>query len=205
MSILSGLRITSPTILENISRVQAELISKHESFEKHLEPPSKSHVTLAVLNLSEDTLDRCKAVLSDSVFSYTEEERRVTFEGVGQFSKRVIWAKPSENCEFLRKFREVLLDILICENIDVLEQEREFNPHLTLFKIRRERRRKRKKSGEDKKKDNLDIEDDKDSYSEYSFGDQVFDELELLSMDKAKAEDGYYFSEAKFSLMEDHQ
>ena len=200
------MRITNPTILENISKLQAELISKDESFKKHLEAPSKAHVTLAILNLNEETLEDCKSVLNNSFKpSYSESLRTVSFKGVGQFSKRVIFAKPSENIEFLRTLREDLLDIFSDHNIDVLEQDREFNPHLTLFKIRREKRRKRKKSGEDTKKDKLDIEDDQDNNSDYNFGEQVFDELELLSMNKAKAEDGYYFSEAKCSLIEDQQ
>lgn len=180
--------------------MQTELISRHESLARHVEAASKAHVTLAVLHLSEEAVEDCKAALSSFKPSYPEEDRTVNFTGIGLFSKRVVFAKPSSNIEFLKNLRAEVLSTLISGNIAVLEADREFNPHVTLFKIGRER--KRRKSGEDKSKNKLDIEEERDNYSEYNFGDQVFNEMELLSMNKAKAADGYYFSEGQFSLVD---
>ena len=195
-----GLRITNTQVLERIGGLQSELISKFEYMKKHEEAPSKSHITLAVMHLSDDeSVDQCRTLLEQFKPQYSREERTISFTGLGAFGSKVLFAKPDKGIEFLKKLRSDLHEVLSeSDDIKVLEKEREFNPHLTLFKLRNERRGRKGEAGKSK----ISLGDDINSYSDYDFGEQIADEIELLSMNKKKAEDGYYHSEGKFSLVE---
>ena len=63
-----------------------------------------------------------------------------------------------------------------------------------MFKVRKERR---KKSG---KSDNKIEVEDISKFDDFVFGEETVSEILLLSMNKEKDDDGFYFQEASFSL-----
>merc|ERR1719154_417390 len=129
---------------------------------------------------------------------YSLTDRTIAFKGVGVFGSKVLFAKPDVESEFLSRLRSDLHNVLEeCEDIHLFEKNRKFNPHVTMFKVRHERRRGKKSEGNNK----IEV-GDIDGLSDYEFGKEIAEEIELLSMDKPKAADGYYFSEGYFPLLQ---
>ena len=193
-----GVRLTNPDILSNIESFQQEYASANEELLKDIEAPSKAHITINVLYLKEEEVEPCADLIREKLsLSLTDEERTLKIQGVDKFGSRVVWAKPIGGVEFLEKLRRELFRILLEGKFDVREVDRKFEPHVTMFKTQfRGSRSNRRKSGEEKKKR---LGDDIDLYSDTLFGEDIIKEFQLLSMNKP-LKDGYYHSEATFSL-----
>ena len=184
--------------MEKIDKLQNELIAKNEVLSKHIEPPCKAHITLSVMNLDDDDLETCKNMLQEKFKpNLTEADRTLTFEGIGRFGNRVLFVKPNLGIESLKKMHLELQNLLIESEIKT-EVGREYNPHVTLFKTSKPKGgRKRNSKGKDK----TGFDDDLiEEFKDINFGEEIVEEIQLLSMNKPKAEDGYYHCEASFSL-----
>jgi len=193
-----GLRITSSSILEKIGKLQTELISKNEVLSNYIEPPCKAHVTLSVMHLEDDELETCKSMLQEKFKpNLSEADRTLTFEGLGRFGNRVLFVKPHTGIESLQKMHEDLQNLLIESELKT-EVGRDFHPHVTMFKTSRPKSG-RKRNNETKEKLGLDDEL-LEEFKDLHFGEEIVEEIQLLSMTKPKAEDGYYHCEASFSL-----
>ena len=191
-----GVRVKNTDILSNIEKFQKDYISANEDLSKHIEEPSKAHITLNVLHLKEEEVEPCSKLIREKlVLSLTDEERRtLKIQGVDKFGSRVVWAKPVGGVEFLEKLRQELIRILLEGGFDAREVDRKFEPHVTMFKTRGYG--SRKKDGEEKKRQ---LGDDIEDYSDTLFGEDIIKEFELLSMNKP-CKEGYYHSEATFTL-----
>ena len=189
-----GVRVKNADILSNIEKFQKDYISANEDLSKHIEEPSKAHITLNVLHLKEEEVEPCSKLIREKlVLSLTDDERRtLKIQGVDKFGSRVVWAKPVGGVEFLEKLRQELIRILLEGGFDAREVDRKFEPHVTMFKTRGSR----KKDGEEKKRQ---LGDDIEDYSDTLFGEDIIKEFELLSMNKP-CKEGYYHSEATFTL-----
>lgn len=190
-----GLRITNHTILENIEKFQNDIISSNEDIKNFAVASCKSHVTLPVLQLdkkSED-LEKCIRLLTENLKIKTQEhDNKVKFQGVGRFGSRVLFAKPVTGVSFLQSIFSLSQKILTDAGIKV-ENKIQYNPHLTLFKV---------KSGRRKRDDefNNKIEVDIHKFDDFVFGEEKVSEVLLLSMNKEKADDGFYYKEASFPI-----
>ena len=199
-----GVKITNPALLENVDKIQKQIIAENTGVAAFLEPPSKSHITLAVMNLSPDEVEACGSLIAEKFKpGFTVKQRTIQFRGIGNFGSRVLFSKPDEECEgfnTLHKIREQLQNILLEAGYGVIEVEKEYHPHLTMFKVRGhgKGRRKKRDSGNNSPKNLKDC--DVDDLKQFYFGEEIIDKIQLLSMDKPKDEDGYYYCEKSFPL-----
>merc|ERR1712098_916643 len=187
---------TNQNILDNIDEFQNDLIASNENLKNFVEPPCKSHVTLPVLQLDRKTeeVEKCVKLLSENLkIEVPDRGNKVKFQGVGKFGSRVIFAKPVTGALFLQSIFSLTKNILVQGGIKA-EDKREYNPHLTLFKVRKERRKK-----SDKSNNKIEVEDIS-KFDDFVFGEETISEILLLSMNKEKADDGFYFQEAAFSI-----
>jgi len=184
--------------LEKIDKLQTDLIAKNEVLAKYIEPPCKAHITLSVMHLDDEELETCKNMLQEKYKqSLSEAERTLSFEGIGRFGNRVLFVKPNTGIESLQKMQLELQNLLIESDLKT-EVGRDYHPHVTLFKTSKPKGgRKRNNKGKDK----LGFDDELiEEFKDLDFGEEIVEDIQLLSMNKPKAEDGYYHCEASFSL-----
>merc|ERR1712200_371857 len=65
---------------------------------------------------------------------------QVTVYGMSQFYNRAIFAKVEVNKE-LKTFSSTLEEILLSNNVDIRNDHEDFNPHVTVIKVKRPERR----------------------------------------------------------------
>eukprot|EP01118_Nematostelium_gracile_P016955 TRINITY_DN711_c0_g1_i11.p1 TRINITY_DN711_c0_g1~~TRINITY_DN711_c0_g1_i11.p1 ORF type:complete len:151 (-),score=41.11 TRINITY_DN711_c0_g1_i11:115-567(-) len=110
---------------------------------------------------------------------------KLNLKGVGTFGNRVIWMGIEEN-EDLAKMRKTVVGMrehLLNTIKGLYVEERDFNPHITLFKLR---------NGGSFNKLSKEVED-------VEFGVHTVQTIELLSMQE-KDDDGYYKCYARLRL-----
>ena len=75
-----GIKITNPALLENVDKIQKQIIAENTGVAAFLEPPSKSHITLAVMNLSPDELEACGSLIAEKFKpGFTVKQRTVQY------------------------------------------------------------------------------------------------------------------------------
>ncbi|XP_064486701.1 uncharacterized protein LOC135399005 [Ornithodoros turicata] len=157
------------------------------------------HLTVLVLRVTDDddSLERAKKALVRSYDLLKDDLNSnplvLKFKGLGHFKNEVLFAKieGQEAKDRLRKIADVCLQEFTSSNLD-LSGHKEFNPHLTIVKLSKTSKhtckiRKIQKEWYEK-------------FAEEDFGSQAVFSLQLLSMNKPKDENGYYYcsQECKF-------
>eukprot|EP00300_Choanocystis_sp_HF-7_P041275 c7977_g1_i1.p1 GENE.c7977_g1_i1~~c7977_g1_i1.p1 ORF type:complete len:203 (+),score=48.61 c7977_g1_i1:69-677(+) len=136
-----AVRLTSPTIINNIKAIQQQLIGARPDLAAALIPTSQLHITLGVLHVrSVEHLQNLQDAIKQSTFDLRNFSFRL--DGVGAFGDTVVYGRISENQDQLLALR-LYLD-------GVLSQVQEiggfcttqFTPHATIAKTSRMRSRR---------------------------------------------------------------
>lgn len=170
--------------------VQEVVLSKEPALWTALVSIPTLHITLAATHLQDiEHVNRAAEMVEKCVSGHKEFFNKSTslhFSGLHTFGNEVLFAEIQQG--------EVLQEVaLIAKNLEVSFQEltgsqtkKGFKPHLTILKLSKDIRLRKK--GITKISTNL--------YSDFSntvFGTQTVKGIQLLSMNKPKDENGYYY------------
>eukprot|EP00092_Neocalanus_flemingeri_P020153 GFUD01021818.1.p2 GENE.GFUD01021818.1~~GFUD01021818.1.p2 ORF type:complete len:211 (-),score=55.11 GFUD01021818.1:220-852(-) len=187
--------VANSDVKENIEQLQQDYLAKDDRLKEFVVPVATAHVTLVVFHVEEQRLEESKRVVRaiyDECFVDKNFEN-IVFRGLGKFGSKVIYAKPVEGLAGLNVLNESFTNGLIENGFEVCGDG--FNPHLTIFKGKRQRGRKEKKVKMKVMLDNF------SELSDHNFGEQEVNYIQFLSMDKKKDENGYYFCEDSYKLL----
>ena len=186
--------ITSDNIKENLGKLQQEYLAKDERLKEFVVPIEVAHLTLVVFHVKEERLEECKRVLRKVFNDYFlgHDMKNIVFKGLGKFGSKVIFARPVSSLTELNDLNETFSKELIEYGFDVCGDG--FNPHLTIFKGKRQRGRQEKKTKQKIILDNF------SEMGDFDFGEQEVRCIQFLSMEKEKDEHGYYFCEDTFNI-----
>jgi len=187
-------RITDSALLEKLKEVQTKLVAKDENLKHTIVNLDTSHVTLSVLHLPNNkAVKKVQKLVEGSKSCLNEivtEPFKLNIKELGNFDKEVIYAdlERDDGFEVLKNMKDIFSKVL--EEFDVNEFK-EFNPHLTLFKL----------TNSIKKKTKIEkLPTDYKDFEDFEFGSQEINSIQLLSMKHAKQEDGYYKSFAQVNI-----
>jgi len=187
-------RITDSALLEKLKEVQTKLVAKDENLKHTIVNLDTSHVTLSVLHLPNNkAVKKVQKLVEGSKSCLNEivtEPFKLKIKKLGNFDKEVIYAdlEKDDGFEVLKNVKDIFSKVL--EEFDVNEFK-EFNPHLTLFKL----------TNSIKKKTQIEkLTTDYKEFDDFEFGTQEINSIQLLSMKHAKQDDGYYKSFAQVNI-----
>ncbi|XP_055896810.1 uncharacterized protein LOC106065245 isoform X2 [Biomphalaria glabrata] len=183
-----AIRINDQTVVETLMKVQKQLVNKEPLLSKGLFAKEIFHLTLCSLGL--DTVEdivKCVKVLDNMKPDLKAHlpQSNLLIHGISQFYNRAIFAKVTHGDDFLR-FHQMLRDRLKYSDVEIRDDHAEFNPHVTLVKLKRPER---------KLLGNRNIEPSIYSHvKETVFGAQTFYSLYLCPMDGQRRPDGFYMT-----------
>jgi len=190
-NVFVGFQVSNAAIHEALSEVQEGMVQFDEELKSSLIPAAKFHITLLVARIEEENMKHAIQVVARGVEKIKEElgEKivNVTFEGMGTFGNKIIFANPGGDLTEIKMMRDIFVNLFAEEDICVPDLR--FNPHLTIARIMRGRKNVPQKSY--------------DHFKQHNFGTQQVESIQLLSMTKRETEEGYYFTEAEFELGQD--
>ncbi|KAJ3175463.1 A-kinase anchor protein 7 isoforms alpha and beta [Irineochytrium annulatum] len=125
----------------------------------------------------------------------------INLKGVGTFNKgRVVYAQPNVDTKYFQEQRQVL--ILFAQELQnrfaaqgLVDRSYKFEPHATLAKV--VTRGKRGRDGGE-----VIAPEVYEPFKDYDFGAHSIVSLDLASMHKPKAADGYYHCEASIPFID---
>jgi 2'-5' RNA ligase len=172
--VFSAVEIEDDSVLDELERVRDLLDHDFSPV-----PREKMHITLQFFpDLSDEQLDSVKKALKDVEM----EEFEIQVRGVGAFPSheyiRVVWAGAEE-----KKLRELREQVVYHP---VEDQDREFKPHVTLFRvenIQREQKRKLRRALRD--------------FSDHVFGTQNVESVKLFESKMTENGSEYHVIEEK--------
>ncbi|ELT94615.1 hypothetical protein CAPTEDRAFT_207460 [Capitella teleta] len=139
-----SLQVTNPEIIKNVESVHQEILSKEPRLETTMVSIAQVHFTLMVMHLSsEDDINRAKSALLESrrkLDEYISDPLTLTVQGVGRFSKNVVFAglKHDEGFDQLKHVAGTVVDCMA--DVDIYSTDkRPLNPHLTILKTHKAR------------------------------------------------------------------
>ena len=156
-------------------------------------PVKKAHITLLVFHVPTERLEEAKEIfrntINESIVNHLDgaDIFDVTFEGVGSFGGRVVYAEPQNNVHRMKFLNEVFFRAFSEKGFIA---DSKFTPHLTLLKKGYRSRTNLSKIPPEA------YEAITDKY----FGVQEFSGIQFLSMAKPQTKEGYYFCEEKFEF-----
>ncbi|RUS83904.1 hypothetical protein EGW08_008318, partial [Elysia chlorotica] len=187
--------VRNKEILDRLSAVQRELVSREPLLEKGAFAPEIFHLTLFTLGLdSSEDIENCVQALRAMKRNGLDKFRTlkpVIIHGMSQFYNRAIFAKVKFEQDFI-DFREHMKNELGSFNVEIRDMYEKFNPHLTIIKVKRP---ERKLFGSRNIQPAI--------YSQFKdvvFGEQTVDDIHLCSMDGQRREDGFYVSLFEINL-----
>uniref|UniRef100_T1IM56 A-kinase anchor protein 7-like phosphoesterase domain-containing protein n=1 Tax=Strigamia maritima TaxID=126957 RepID=T1IM56_STRMM len=194
-----AVRIRNNEILTKLKSIQENIVKTKEDLKHALISADTFHLTLCVLRIDgEDELNKADQLME--TFQQKLRERNdlrklfLTVQGLDHFRNQVVFAKVKndENFAQLEKLADTVVSCFE-ESKMVIKDHEKFTPHLTLAKLSKAPllRTKRIKAIS------------RDSYADFAedtFGVEEVDSVQLLSMSKRKAEDGYYYCQKEISL-----
>jgi len=171
--------ILNRRILGSVKSVGEQYCEHHRNTGRGITAWEKSHITLGVFHLEDEQLGDAKEQLDQCVNRIKEIQHisPITVKGIGNFGNKVVFAQIEES-ESLSQIAAILRDAFSSKFAHF--DTRPFNPHLTIFKPRRENNFKKPKMSFF------------DPIVEYEFGVEHFSSIQLCSMEKAEQENGYY-------------
>jgi len=187
--------ILNEQIRDKLLEVQNGIVECHKELKSALTPLVKTHITLTVVHLKNaEEIESASNGLKNAVARMQEEdihEMKLNFEGLGHFGNRVLFARILEDAgrTMLCRTAEIVKNAFIESGVKITD-DRDFNAHLTVVKLRKRSLGVKKIDGQ--------------CYSAFetlSFGQENCSKLQLLSMKKMDKETGYYecVSELTFS------
>lgn len=195
-----SIQFSDPEIYRSLKEVHKSIMKKNGNCSLAVVPLHSLHMTLAVMRLENEedmacaksALNRCGDELRPK---YTDELLELPLQGLGNFRHSVVFAKvhPGEHVAKLEEIADVVQK-KFCEE-GLVDDKRDFTPHVTVLKLSRVGKKLTKKTG--LKKIYPDIyEEFVDTY----FGMQKVHCLQLCSVLKAKDISGYYHVEHKIDF-----
>ncbi|KAJ8385900.1 hypothetical protein AAFF_G00178620 [Aldrovandia affinis] len=191
--------ITNPKIKEGIQVVQDLVIQKDHRYSRALIPVGSLHITLLVTYLSNEeevsmatfAVAQMKQTLLDLLQG---RELVLPFSGIGQFRNEVAFAQlaEGEHVSTLTEIAEAVRKAFEERGVSSGDSKA-FTPHLTFMKL--SRAPKLRSQGVKK----IDPEA-YGSFVQHSFGEETVSRLDLCSMLKKKAADGYYHCETSVTF-----
>lgn len=185
-----ALRITNPNVIESVNLIQDDILHIEPSYEKILMPTKRLHVTLACVGL--DDYDQIQSFVKflESIkdeLSLKVRELYVRFKSIGIFFDRVLYAKVEKN-ELLLDFVEYL-QLNIRSNGFEIRDVFDFNPHMTLLKLKSSMNRELKCPYLDGRLYNV--------FQDRECGEQLFDNIHLCEMSETTDFEGFYITPHK--------
>jgi len=180
-----GIKITDANVIDNLVRVQDQ-IPHPRDMERIL--PTEFHITLFVLRLgmSDESVPRVLSLCN--LEPLLKEDLIIDIGGVSAFGTTVIHAGVKYNKQ-LRTLNEMIQQKFLECGIDVINEKRDWIPHITLFKSR--------------SRASLGIEEFHwKPFESTVFGTQFIHECELLKMGAKDKTTNYYYSLGKISFRE---
>ncbi|KAH9493241.1 hypothetical protein Btru_020981 [Bulinus truncatus] len=181
-----ALRITDERIVQNLVKIQNQLIRKEPLLTKGLFTKDIFHVTICSLGLDRsDDITKCIQSLDQMKPDLLRclPQAALVVHSMSQFYNRAIYAKVRHSDDFTR-FCNLLRDKLIASGIEIRDEHENFTPHVTIVKVKRP---ERKLFG------NRNIEPSLYSHVLSTvFGEQAVNGLFLCSMDGQRRPDGFY-------------
>ncbi len=162
-------------IRSNFSRLRDDLIRVTPEIEEILLPESSLHLTLCTLRIDNgEELQEAIEILKTIDFK-SAGELKLCFKSLGTFFDKVLYIKSDDDIKNVSDLRQMILDALGTCNIDMAGNYYDFQPHLTVGKI---------------KNNNCNLESmgnlvDKAlfrKYENFMFGKQLVTELHLCKM-----------------------
>ncbi|NXX88499.1 AKA7G protein, partial [Centropus bengalensis] len=190
--------ITDDQILDRIEDVQELIFTKEPDLLRAFLPVQTMHLTIIVAHLgTEEEVKKAVLALKQSKIKVEAilqgRDLNMTFHGIGQFNKQVIYVKMLEqDQEMLSKIAEAVEECFNEMNLDI-SGSKDFKPHLTFLKLSKAPRLKRRGF----RKNFSDL------YKEYEdrfFGTETLSQIDLCAMRKKKQESGYYFCECSINV-----
>ncbi|KAG8201315.1 hypothetical protein JTE90_016794 [Oedothorax gibbosus] len=185
-----AVQITNTKIHENIKEIQDYILSQDSTFDECMIPIPTLHITLMVININNlKTYERAKKALANIHKEHNEIMCKnplvLEFSGIGHFNNKVVFGKIKEN-ECLTRFCQLAISVEkhFAEVGIPTTDQREFNPHLTIAKMKFPKKNKKRPN----KFSELLYEKCINSY----LGVETIRSIQLLRMDGPKDSSGYY-------------
>ncbi|KAI0984282.1 hypothetical protein GJ496_010998 [Pomphorhynchus laevis] len=132
-------RVLNPELINSLKDVQNQILSCHRELEKTAIKPSKFHVTLALLNLNEQTSDRCVESLRKVCSApLNGTSLSIKFNQLRSFNSKVLYADVEiNNYKQLEDLHDSIVKQLEQDKISLFPESKNstFTPHLTIFKL----------------------------------------------------------------------
>ena len=191
-------KIYNQKVHEHVSNMQSAVIEYNEDLKHILVSLPTLHVTLLVMSLKgNDEVDSAaKALLSFNIEQLSLTREKLIFDKVDHFGNQVVFLKPQYNDahRFIRELAYSLKVHFKLKNIVLVDDFKEFQPHLTVMKMS-------KKPALMKKKGIKKIpEESYKNWKSFDFGHENVSEILLCKMSGKKMEDGFYQVVEKLEL-----
>ncbi|GFG35172.1 hypothetical protein Cfor_12748 [Coptotermes formosanus] len=186
-----GIQVSNPEIHRVVKLVQEAILSKEPALRTAVVPIPTLHITLAVAHLPDmehisraaEAVDKCSAMHRE----FFNKSASLHFRGLNTFQNKVLFASIQES-EALEELEMMATDLETSfqELTGSPTAKKEFKPHLSIVKLSKDFKLRRK--GISKISSSL--------YSDMSdivFGSQAVRGVQLLSMNKPKDGNGYYY------------
>jgi len=187
-----AIQIRNPVIHKNIVDCQNKAICSNKVLEKHVESVRKAHLTLCVLRIEWHQIEEAKAVIAEAFESKLKDLNgtQLGFNGGLDYFKggKVVWVKPTSGLSELQRISAILKESLDSAGFNVLEKDRDFQPHLTIFKYSYEKARRGPEGRKEMKDSHLHFT----GYQDFEFGSETITSIQFLCMESPIGEDGYY-------------
>ena len=127
-------KLNNQDLLDNLRKIQHELLARNKDLQKYLEPVETAHLTLNVFYADSEVITSLKTQIASSISTLQGkiEVQEIEFQGLGMFRNSVLWAAPVKGTEFLHRLYDLMENVLAenkCKSILP-----SFIPHVTLFK-----------------------------------------------------------------------
>ncbi|XP_038065221.1 uncharacterized protein LOC119735556 [Patiria miniata] len=194
-----AIRVTDPVIRRCVRRIQDALCDDDPRLDSSRTDLDSLHITLCTMRLdSQDDMSKAIDVLKSLQRDISELLSPVTmlrFQGLDQFHGRVLFSPPEE-CPALIKLSQMLQAALGEAGINLVGNRPQFNPHMTIFKMRRE------------EADDFDGTPLRsylyERFSQAFLGVQPIEAVHLCSMDDPHRADGFYYCLASMDIQSEH-
>eukprot|EP00092_Neocalanus_flemingeri_P007615 GFUD01008218.1.p1 GENE.GFUD01008218.1~~GFUD01008218.1.p1 ORF type:complete len:348 (+),score=131.18 GFUD01008218.1:329-1372(+) len=195
-----AIKISDKDIIENVTKVQNQIIEKEEILQDCCMKKGLLHITLAMVRLEgqegiEEATKMMKALEPElSNILADKNKAKIKIENLKTFGQRVVYAEvtPAHDDTFWKFVNIVRASLEKASDLVRSSNSFDYVPHLTLAKVSRPVARERRSKY---------IETSYyQEFEDQKFGEQVIDNLQLCVIDSSTRHDGFYntLTELKF-------
>ncbi|XP_021928418.1 A-kinase anchor protein 7-like isoform X2 [Zootermopsis nevadensis] len=185
-----GIQVSNPEIHRMVKIVQEAILSKQPALRTAVVPIPTLHITLAVAHLPDmEHISRAAEVVENcgSIHrGFFSKPASLHFSGLKTFGNKVLFASIQQG-EALEEVQMMASDLETSfQELTGSPTKKGFKPHLTILKLSKDFKLRRKGIPKISSSLYLDMTDT-------VFGSQVVQGIQLLSMNKPKDGNGYYY------------